>query len=191
MPPLATTYNFKAERGSVLDKTWVWDAPVLYTEDFTADGSTDVFTVAHDIIIAKSTSKDGSMTRTSLCNVFKNGAEEKSFYTQDDKVYLTSTPESGDVIRIEYLSSNLVNLTGISAKMQIRDAAGVLLSELSTANGKITFPSLGNIRILVPVAETELWPVGVYFYDLELTSGASYTYRLIEGKITVKRNITV
>jgi len=186
MPSLALTYNFSAEIGSVLDKTFTWDSPAESVEDFTATGSEVNFNLLHNV----SFYYNSSGSKVYLIKAYVNGAETTSLTVQDDLVWLTQPPQAGDLVRFEYRYSSLVDLSTYTAKMQIRDSAGTLICELSTANGKITFPSTGKIRILVQVAETELWAVGTYFYDLELTTASTYTTRLLQGKIKTKKNVT-
>lgn len=86
-----------------------------------------------------------------------------------------------------------VNLTGYSAKMQIRKSASSadVLLELSTQNGKLTITAnTGTITMVFSAATTAAinWSHGKY--DLELTSGSGVVTRLIEGDITVSREIT-
>ncbi|WP_396180133.1 hypothetical protein [Flavobacterium sp.] len=86
-----------------------------------------------------------------------------------------------------------VNLTGYSAKMQVRQntSSQEVLLELSTANGKITItPLTGTITLIFGAATTAAitWKRGKY--DLELTSGDGTVTRLIEGDINVSREIT-
>lgn len=86
-----------------------------------------------------------------------------------------------------------VNLTGYTAKMQIRksvSAADVLL-ELSTTNGKLTItPNTGTVTMTFSATTTAAidWSRGKY--DLEVTSSSGIVTRLIEGEITVSKEIT-
>jgi hypothetical protein len=86
-----------------------------------------------------------------------------------------------------------VNLTGYTAKMQVRQNASSdeILLELSSANNKIAITSLtGTITLIFSAATTAAidWKRGKY--DLELTSADGTVTRLIEGEITVSREIT-
>lgn len=90
-------------------------------------------------------------------------------------------------------SGTVVNLTGYSAKMQIRKSAASpdVLLELSTTNGKLTItPNTGTVTMIFNAATTTAidWSRGRY--DLELTSGTGVVTRLIEGEITVSKEIT-
>lgn len=86
-----------------------------------------------------------------------------------------------------------INLTGYSAKMQIRKSAASdeVLLELSTTNGRITLGTTnGTITLIFSPATTSAltWSRGKY--DLELTSGSGDVTRLLEGEITVSKEIT-
>lgn len=86
-----------------------------------------------------------------------------------------------------------VNLTGYSAKMQVRQSAASpdALLEMSTVNGKIQItPSTGTIVLVFSATTTAAitWKRGKY--DLELTAGDGTVTRLIEGEITISKEIT-
>lgn len=86
-----------------------------------------------------------------------------------------------------------VNLTGYTARMQIRetvDSDSVLL-ELSTTNGKISItPTQGKINLEFDPGDTsgEWWTRGRY--DLEMTSGDGFVTRLLKGKVTLSKEVT-
>jgi hypothetical protein len=86
-----------------------------------------------------------------------------------------------------------VNLIGYSAKMQVRQSANAdeVLLEMSTSNGKISItPQTGTINLIFSATSTAAinWKRGKY--DLELTSPSGDVTRLIEGAITVSKEIT-
>lgn len=86
-----------------------------------------------------------------------------------------------------------VNLTGYTAKMQVRKSAAAedVLLEMSTANNKIAItPLTGTITLIFSSTTTSAidWSRGKY--DLELTSGSGVVTRLIEGEITISKEIT-
>lgn len=59
-----------------------------------------------------------------------------------------------------------VDLNGYSGLMQIRDSAGTLLAELSTANGGIAAQADGGARLFLNDNATRALPPGAYRYDL-------------------------
>jgi zona occludens toxin (predicted ATPase) len=86
-----------------------------------------------------------------------------------------------------------VNLTGYTAKMQVRRsvASDDVLLELSNANGTLTItPLTGTVTMVFSAATTAAidWKRGKY--DLELTAADGTVTRLIEGEITVSLEIT-
>lgn len=90
-------------------------------------------------------------------------------------------------------SGNPVNLTGYSAKMQARSSvtSDEVLLELSTANGKIVIvPLEGKLTLTMSPAVTSAMTWRRARYDLEITAGDGNVTRLIEGEITVSREVT-
>ncbi len=104
----------------------------------------------------------------------EQGATFQALYTWKDS---TGTP---------------VNLTGWTARMQIRPSvkSATIYLELTTENTYITLGgTAGTISIDVPASITEdiTWECGEY--DLELVNG-TFVKRLLEGNVTVKKEIT-
>jgi hypothetical protein len=96
-----------------------------------------------------------------------------------------------------------VNLTGYSARMQVREAPdSVLLVEFNSsynANGAIFMNGAaedrsdganGNIRVFMSAANSAALPRFSGRYDLELVDSSSYTIRLLEGQFRVEPEIT-
>ena len=91
--------------------------------------------------------------------------------------------------------STPVNLTGYTAKMQIRskpESKAVIL-ELSTSNGRITLNSgsqNGAIRLFISATDTGLLSVcDKAVYDLELYNGA-VTTRILQGNVIISPEVT-
>lgn len=86
-----------------------------------------------------------------------------------------------------------IDLAGYSAAMQVRTTTSSVkaIDTLSTANGRITIDAeKGEISLVFPNAMTSVYPAGRLVYDLEIKSADGFVYRLIEGKITVTREVT-
>jgi hypothetical protein len=86
-----------------------------------------------------------------------------------------------------------VNLTGYSAKMQVRESADsdAVLLELSTTLGNIQItPLTGKVTLVFSPDDTSgaYWTKGKY--DLELTSGNGFVTRLVQGKFSLSKEIT-
>lgn len=62
-----------------------------------------------------------------------------------------------------------VDLAGASARLHVRDAAGSLVAEASTVDGRLIItPAAGRIDLTMPAVAMQLVP-GSYRFDLEVT----------------------
>lgn len=90
-------------------------------------------------------------------------------------------------------SDVLVNLTGYTARMQVRttEESSVIIFELTTENGGITLGGVaGTIRLfLTATATAALAAAAGLVYDLELVSGTTVT-RLLYGTVGIDREVT-
>lgn len=90
-------------------------------------------------------------------------------------------------------TSTAINITGYTARMQVRSSvksADVLL-ELNTENTRIVLGgTTGTITLQLTAAVTAAitWTKGVY--DLELVNAAGVVTRLLQGEITVSKEVT-
>lgn len=85
------------------------------------------------------------------------------------------------------------NLTGYTARMQIREwkDSDTFLAEYTTANNKLTIaPEAGRITIVVPSADTAGYDFGDAFYDLEVVDGDGDATCIMEGRISLIREVT-
>ena len=86
-----------------------------------------------------------------------------------------------------------INLTGYSARMQVRqkitDTAKLL--DLSTGNGAITLGgAAGTISVVAPATSTDDITAKQGVYDLELESGSGVVTRLVQGCVTISPEVT-
>lgn len=105
--------------------------------------------------------------------------------------------EQGTTFNKEFLYKDVnddpVNLSGYTARMQVRStvsSADVLLS-LTTSNGRITMGgAAGTIDLDLTATDTAAitWRRGVY--DLEIVSSNGTVTRLLQGVITISREVT-
>ena len=106
-------------------------------------------------------------------------------------------------LRYRAPSGTPVDLTGYTARMQVREApASAVFVEFNsalTANGFILLSGSaedredganGNVRIYMTAANTALLPRFAGRYDLELDDGTGYVVRLLEGQFRVEPEIT-
>lgn len=86
----------------------------------------------------------------------------------------------------------LVDLSGYSARMQIRDSveATGFLHEATTVNGQIVLGgAAGTITFNIDAATTAGFTFETAVYDLELVSGAVVT-RLLQGDVVLSLEVT-
>ena len=90
------------------------------------------------------------------------------------------------------VAGSAVNVTGYSARMQVRQYADSTATVLSLVNGTgITLGgTAGTIALAAPATATSVVEAGQYVYDLELVSGAGYVTRLVGGNFTVFAEVT-
>ena len=97
------------------------------------------------------------------------------------------------VLTYQDADANLIDLTGYTARMKIKDARTdtAALEEITTENGGITLGGVaGTIALLFTDTETTAmtWETGVY--DLEIISGSNIVTRLLQGTVTVSPEVT-
>ena len=88
-----------------------------------------------------------------------------------------------------------VNLTGYSARMQVRDSydAGTAVISITSGTGITLGGTAGSIVLELSATATAALdgtPNTQYVYDLELVSGAGYVTRLVEGNFYVYPEVT-
>lgn len=87
----------------------------------------------------------------------------------------------------------VVNLTGYSARMQVRASvsdSSTLISLSSPSSGITIDGPNGEITVTISAATMASVPAGTWVYDLEIESGGGVVTRLIEGKFSVSAEVT-
>lgn len=89
-------------------------------------------------------------------------------------------------------TSTPINLTGYTARMQIRyKVSSTVAMSLTTENGRITLGDTdGTITLSISAADMEDLPSGPYTYDLELETGGGEVSRLLMGAFVVRSEVT-
>lgn len=90
-------------------------------------------------------------------------------------------------------SGDPVDLAGFTARMHLRSPRNAPdpALELTSENGGIALVADGEIELRIAPAHTSpLAADKVYHYDLELASPTGEVTRLIEGEITLRREVT-
>lgn len=90
-----------------------------------------------------------------------------------------------------------IDLTGYSARMQVRtewaDDEGPATDpvlDLTDADAITLGGALGTVVVTVDDAATEAIPYGRYVYDLELVDVDGVVTRLVQGRFTVRPEVT-
>jgi len=90
-------------------------------------------------------------------------------------------------------SKNAIDLTGYTARMQIRGkrtSTSATLS-LTTENGGITLGDAeGTIALYISATDSAALEVGTYVYDLELIEPSGGVQRLLMGNFLVRGEVT-
>jgi len=87
-----------------------------------------------------------------------------------------------------------INLTGASAKMQVRDSKGgqKLAFSLTSPSGGITIdPVLGKLTIKITPTQTNKLFYPKSEYDIMLTDSNANKIKLLEGYMTLSRSVTI
>lgn len=84
-----------------------------------------------------------------------------------------------------------IDLSGGSARMQLRSGGGATLVECSTANGRLTIDGpAGRIDLALPWEEAEALAPGRYVYDLEVTLASGQRQTCDRAVLLVVEDIT-
>lgn len=85
-----------------------------------------------------------------------------------------------------------VNLTGYSARLQVREThySTSTVASLVSGSGITLGGSAGTVDILIDDEVTKDFPAGTWVYDLEVESSGGITDRLIEGSFIVTPEVT-
>jgi hypothetical protein len=92
------------------------------------------------------------------------------------------------------INNSYVNVTGYSAKMQVRQAvtSTSVILEMSTANGRIVAGTTdGKFTITLSAVDSAALPPGNYIYDLDITSPGGIKTTLLTGGFAVVAQVTV
>lgn len=86
---------------------------------------------------------------------------------------------------------NLVDLTGCSGSMDVRDDQGNLQTTLSTSGGGMTLGgSAGTIQLTIPAVATASFTPGLYRYDLYVVYGNGEKDYWLVGDFSIVQRVT-
>jgi len=97
---------------------------------------------------------------------------------------------------VEYKDNNglPIDLTGSTAKMQVRDTKGgskLAFSLTSPAGGIVITPLLGKLTIKMTPTQTNKLFYPKSSYDIMVTDSNSNKIKIIEGFLTLSRSVTI
>ena len=98
------------------------------------------------------------------------------------------------VLEYKDSSGNAVDLTGASAKMQVRDTKGgsKLAFTLTSPSGGIVIDAVnGKLTVTMTPTQTNKLYYPKSSYDLMLTDSNAVKTKLIEGFLTLSRSVTI
>jgi len=84
------------------------------------------------------------------------------------------------------------DLSTYSARMQVRSSADATTAflDLSSTDGDISLSAVGVVIVTVGATTMSDVPAGRHAYDLEVESAGGLVTRLLEGKFTVRAEVT-
>ena len=95
---------------------------------------------------------------------------------------------------VDPLTNNApVNLTGFTARMQVRAKLGdaaIVYSADTTADMAIPAPATGVVLLTVPAAVTATWTFRRAVFDVEIVSSAGIVTRIVKGAMLLDREVT-
>lgn len=87
---------------------------------------------------------------------------------------------------------NIVDLTGYTAKMQVRasiDALTTLYDSTTLSDFTVSGP-IGQVTLVIPSATTTGWTWRYGVYDIEIVAGDGKVTRLVKGTVKVDPAVT-
>lgn len=89
-------------------------------------------------------------------------------------------------------NGSAVDLTGFTARMQIRKNADsqTTLASITNGNGITLGTTNGQIDLAISNTVTSAMDDGVAVYDLELVSSGNVVTRLLKGEVTITNEVT-
>jgi hypothetical protein len=97
---------------------------------------------------------------------------------------------------VEYKDNNglPIDLTGATAKMQVRDTKGgtkLAFSLTSPSGGIVITPLLGKLTIKITPTQTNKLFYPKSSYDIMITDSNANKIKLLEGFMTLSRSVTI
>lgn len=190
-----TKLNFKMYQGGTFRETIRWEDSVKVYKAITG------ITKAAPMVVTATGHTLPVGWRTKITNVtgMKEVNSSETYYTVSAITSSTVTFNNiNSLAYTDYVSGGVleyyapVDLTGITAKMQLRDkiTSETVILELTTENGGIVIDTVNyTITIIVSATATAELAFSSAVYSLELISGSTVT-PFIQGTISLEKEIT-
>lgn len=95
-------------------------------------------------------------------------------------------------IEYRYPDGSPVDLTGFTARMQIRETvdSAVVLWEADFGSDIVIDGKNGDVFLKIPAVDTETWGWSMAMFDLEIISQTGEVTRIMEGRVRVTPEVT-
>lgn len=103
-------------------------------------------------------------------------------------LFIDQGSDYSNIITVRAANGQPLNLTGFTAKSQLRKSFGS--SVAYEFNATIFSAPTGKLRLQISAANSEQIPPGRYLYDVEITSQSGTITRVVEGIVTMTPQIT-
>lgn len=189
--------NFKMYQGSTFNEVIHWESAI---KGYKAISS---ITKAAPVVITSAAHGITNGWRFKVANVLgmtELNSKDGEWYIASDKTSDTVSINSINSLGYkDYTSGGVleynipVNLTGYSARMQLRakiDSA-TIIDEYTNLNGKIVIDATNNsITILVSALDTSQYNFSSCIYSLEMESGTGVVTQIATGTIALIKEVT-
>ena len=103
-------------------------------------------------------------------------------------IFLDQGSDYSNIITVASSNGQPLNLSNYTVKSQLRKSYTSSIAYAFTAS--VYSAALGQVRLQLSAAQSELIPPGRYLYDLEVSSQSGTKTRVVEGIVTVTPQIT-
>lgn len=184
---MAVSFNFtndySIDQGADWYATFIYKQPAEIT-NITSNGTTVTFTASNGFTAGQTVSIDGVIP-----NIYN--LQNVTVATANATQFTVTNGATGIYISGGFATAP-VNITGWTAALQLRSLPSSPDAVLSLATGGqgITITGLtGTVNVHATANQTRNIDPGMYYYDLELTSGG-ITTRLAQGQAEISAEVT-
>lgn len=103
-------------------------------------------------------------------------------------IFIDQGSDYSNIITVASSNGQALNLASYTVKSQMRKSYTSTTAYSFTTS--IQNSTLGQVRLQLTAAQSELIPPGRYLYDVEITSSSGAKRRVVEGVATITPQIT-